>query len=351
MRVRLLVVYLLAQVGIAAAAPCPTKGPPPGPRSPEEIATASSLFQKGITLQSAGKVDDACKMFESSLSLNPQIGIRLNVAECHEQRGRLIEAHALFAETAEEATKAGDRRASFATTRTSALEAKLVRVSLQVLDPVVPGMTLTVAGCSVAVADAAVPRVVMPGVVLVDATAPGHKAAQVERTAAAGEQIEMQVPALQPYADQQEARRQKEAEALAATERRKTEQLQTERELVKVYDRHPARRWTVLAAGIGTAAVITGAIFGVQARRAQTEYDDGNCGDPQQLIDQTAYNHCLDLRDSGQRDALLANVLLIGGAAVIAGAAIVYVIDPGNVERPRSQVVLSPRGAQLVVRW
>jgi hypothetical protein len=351
MRVIIGAVVLLA-ASVASADPCPssTTGAETQ-RSQAEIQTASDLFQKGKALQSAGKIEEACKLFESSLRLNPQVGIRLNVAECHELQGRLVEAHALFSETAEEAARTGDRRASYAATRKTALEAKLVRVTLKLPETQPPGLALSVGGCPVEPAMAAVPRVVMPGKIAVQATAPGHKPLELEQTGDAGGEVAIEVPALVPYANPEEERKAKEAEALAAIERRKAEQLVTERELVKHYDQHPLRKWTFIGAGVGAAAVVTGAIFGVGARRAQTEYDDKGCGDPTQLIDKAGYDHCLDLRDRGQRDALLGNVLLIGGASVIAAAAIVYVIDPGNVERPRSQLVLSPRGAGLVVRW
>ena len=66
--------------GVAAADPCPVRTPTTQ-RSAEEEATASALFQKGKALQDAGKLDDACKMFESSLRLNPQIGIRLTQSD------------------------------------------------------------------------------------------------------------------------------------------------------------------------------------------------------------------------------------------------------------------------------
>jgi hypothetical protein len=342
---------LLGAAGLASADPCGSRSTSTAARSPEEIQTASTLFQKGIALQGSGKIDEACKMFESSFHLNPQIGTRLNLAECHELRGRLVEAHALFAETADEATRNGDRRASYATTRTAALEAKLVRVTLAVAEPPTAGLAITLAGCPVAVADAATARVVMPGAISIELAAPGHKPARIERNAEAGEQIAVDVPSLVPYANPEEERRAKEAEALAAVERRKTEELVTERELVKVYNQHPTRKWTIVGAGVGAAAIVTGAVFGVAARRAQSEYDDNGCGDPQQLIDQPGYDSCIGARDRGQRNSLLANVFLVGGAAVIAAAAVVYVIDPGNVERPSSQIVLTAHSASWVVRW
>lgn len=342
--------WLLLHAAVVAADPCPVRTPPTE-RSAEEVATATSLFQKGKALQDAGKIDDACKMFESSLQLNPQIGIRLNVAECHELRGRLVEAHALFQETAEEATQKGDRRASYAAQRTQLLEAKLVRVKLALVEPVTPGLLISVAGCPVATTAASSMRVVTPGTIVIDLSAQGHKPVKLEKPGAAGEELTVDVPPLTPYANPEEERKAKEAEALAAVERRKAEQLVTEREELKIYNRHPARKWTIVGAGVGAGLVVTGAIFGVRARNAQSDYDGAGCGDPATLVDQPTYDRCLDLRDSGQRDSLLANVLLIGGASVIAAAAVVYVIDPGNVERPRQQLSLSPRGAQWIVRW
>jgi hypothetical protein len=342
--------FVVVASSVAAADPCPTRTTATVARSQEEVATATSLFQKGIALQGAGKIDEACKMFEGSLHLNPLIGTRLNVAECHELRGRLIEAHALFAETADEAARAGDRRAAYAKTRTEALEAKLVRVSLTMAEPP-PGLAIAVASCPVAVADAAVPRVAMPGTIVVDLTAPGRKPSRLERVTAPGDVVVIDVPALTPYANPEEERKAREAEALAAVERRKAEQLVTERELVKVYDQHPARRWALVGGGVGVATFITGAVFGVVARRAQAEYDDTGCGDPTQLVDAPTYASCLDLRDRGQRSSLLANVLLIGGTSLVAAAAIVYVVDPGNIERPRTEIAVSARGAQLVLTW
>src|SRR5262245_31700795 len=118
----LLVLFSLCALANAAPGDCPQRSTPvPAKRTPEAMATAKSLFEKGLALQGSGKIDEACKMFESSLLLDPQIGTRLNVAECRELRGRLVEAHALFSEAADEASRANDRRISFAQQRIQAL--------------------------------------------------------------------------------------------------------------------------------------------------------------------------------------------------------------------------------------
>ena len=53
-----------------------------------------------------------------------------------------------------------------------------------------------------------------------------------------------------------------------------------------------------------------------------------------------------------ERDALLGNVFLFSGAAVLVASTLVFVIDPGNVDRPEAaRVTISPRSIDLVVRW
>ena len=60
---------------------------------------------------------------------------------------------------------------------------------------------------------------------------------------------------------------------------------------------------------------------------------------------------CRSERDDGQRDATLATSFMIGGGAVLAVSAIIFAIDPGNVERPRAQVAVTPHSVGMVVHW
>ncbi|HTL34403.1 MAG TPA: hypothetical protein VL326_14850 [Kofleriaceae bacterium] len=324
----------------------------------EAVATSKSLFTKGLALQKSRKDAEACKMFESSLVLEPQLGNLLNVADCRERAGQLVEARGLFALAAEFAKAHGDRRARFAGDRVSALDKKLVRVDVRIADPATPGFALRVAGCPVVSPSAELHTVAAPGTVVVDASAPGRKSFHVEENGAAGDLIAIAVPVLGPERDSEAERKAKEAEALAAVENRKAEQLAVERERVVTarYVRHPARRWAKIAGLVGIGALVTGAAFGIQTYRLQSSFDDAGCGDIDRPVLETTFATCRDQASSGERDAVLANVLFVGGAVTLGIAAVVIVVDPGGgtVERPdaaRTTLVVSPRGIGAVVRW
>jgi tetratricopeptide (TPR) repeat protein len=158
----------------------------------------------------------------------------------------------------------------------------------------------------------------------------------------------------------EEARKAKEAEALAAAERRKAEQTRLEGDKArraaqdKLYDQHPARTWVYVGTAVGAAAVGAGGYFGFRARSAQEAYDDRGCGNPGTLLDADELAACRSDRDTGKQSATLGNVLLVGGGALVAISAVVFIIDPGNVERPRdsrAQLLVSPTSLDVVVRW
>ncbi|MDQ3365942.1 MAG: hypothetical protein M3680_10995 [Myxococcota bacterium] len=156
----------------------------------------------------------------------------------------------------------------------------------------------------------------------------------------------------------EEARKAKEAEALAEAERTKAAQAkldaERQRELDRTYNQHPARSWTIVTGALGAAAVITGGYFGYRARNAQASFDDAGCGDRSRALDAATLARCEEDRVGGKRDALVTNVLIGGGGAVLLASVLVFVIDPGNLERPetaRASVQVSPTSFQVVIPW
>src|SRR6185369_7977058 len=77
-------------------------------------AKANELFADGQHLIAAGDFDGACSKFEASLQLLDRLGVRLNLADCHERQGRTATAWAEFREAASQADKQGDDRAAYA---------------------------------------------------------------------------------------------------------------------------------------------------------------------------------------------------------------------------------------------
>ena len=188
-------------------------------------------------------------------------------------------------------------------------------------------------------------------------TALAQEQALADKRAAEAARLESERMALDKKRSE-DARKAKEAEAVAAAERRRVEEARLaadrERELDKIYDRHPARTWAILGGSVGAAAAIGGGFFALRARSAQNAFDNAGCGDRDQVLDTAALAQCREDQDRGEKSARLGSVLLASGGGVLAAALVVFVLDPGNVERPdqaRASIVVTPRSVKLAVRW
>ena len=79
---------------------------------------ADRLFEEGRALAKKGDHERACPLFAKSLALDHSIGTQLNLADCHEQLGRLREAWLLFTSAATESARSADaKRTAFARQR------------------------------------------------------------------------------------------------------------------------------------------------------------------------------------------------------------------------------------------
>lgn len=146
-----------------------------------------------------------------------------------------------------------------------------------------------------------------------------------------------------------------EADALAASERRKTEEArlaaERERDQDKHYDKHPARTWAYVGTGVGAGLAVTGGVFGFLARNAQASFADAGCGDRGTVLSADQVQTCRDDAETGERNALLGNILIGAGGAVLATALILLVVDPGNVERPDAPRVSVTRSITFTARF
>jgi hypothetical protein len=79
-----------------------------------------------------GDVDLACPTFEASLKILDRLGVRLNLADCHERQGLTASAWAEFREAASWADKHSDARAAYARQRANALTSRLVKLQVSV---------------------------------------------------------------------------------------------------------------------------------------------------------------------------------------------------------------------------
>jgi hypothetical protein len=189
---------------------------------------------------------------------------------------------------------------------------------------------------------------------MVDGLIAESKKALDEQTAAAQKLESQKLETEKKKAE--EDRKAKEAEAVTATEHAKVQQAQiaADRERAKSYNNHPARKWMVFTSVLGLAAAGGGAYFGLQSRNAQTAFDKAQCGDSSVPRLQAQLDECNDNRDLGKRDALFSNAMIGAGGAVVLISALIYAIDPGNIEAPkerRVQVGVTPSTVQVVLEW
>jgi hypothetical protein len=256
---------------------------------------STKLFEEGRALAKDSKYTEACAKFETSLSLDPAVGTKLNFADCHEHLGHLALAYRLFTEAADAEQTSNPDRSKYARGRADALAPKVGTVIARVASPV--GVTLTIAGRSVPAA-AEVREVVDPGQVVVADTRGFVQTVSV----ATGASVVVEIPRV-----------------AAAVE---TTPTTTVRHRTSVYAAYTL-------GGIGVASLTTGIVLGVLARgdyRAQI--DAGHCSDESPPT-------CDEIGYSAQTDAItLANMgtgFGIAGLALIGAGAVVFLTAPRDV--------------------
>ena len=264
------------------------------------IAKAKALFADGNQHYSLGEFDQAMASYSLAYRLKPLPAFLFNIAQCHRKLGHYVDAIAMYQ------------------------------------------------NYLVGVPDAANKDVVES--LIKEAK---DRQAEEDARAAAQAKLEADLEAKRIEADKkkaEDARKSKEAEARTAEERREAVALRIKHDN-ETYNRHPSRKWMIATAVLGVAGLGAGGYFAVGERDAQQKFDALKCGDSTQILSQTQLATCRTERDDGQRDATLATSLMIGGGAIVAVSAIIFAIDPGNVERPRAQVAVTPSSLGLVVHW
>ena len=265
-------------------------------RAHADKAAADAAFSEGKRLMQAGKIAEACTKFEVSQQEDPQIGTALNIADCHEQVGRIATAWAEFRAAGELAKVRGDDREKFAKER----EDKLApHVSYVTLNGTVDHATLDGRDVT-ALLGVAIP--VDPGEHVI--------------VAGATTTIKIEKPATKLAVDVPIAR-----EPEPIIRRNKT-------------------RTTIGLVTAGAGLVITGVglYFG---KRAYSLYDDSRafCDDQ---------NHCdpkgASLIDDSRSAATKSNIFIGVGVAAIATGAVIWLTAPKERISPvaRIQPVVSP---------
>src|SRR3569623_3520899 len=124
---------LLARVRVAAA------------QTPSEGA---KLFEQGRELAKQNKYSEACAKFAQSYALDNGVGTELNLADCHEHLGHIAQAWRRRDDAAQRSADNPSRQ-KFAKDRADSLAPKLAPAVVNVPDPDVAGLSITIVGCVV----------------------------------------------------------------------------------------------------------------------------------------------------------------------------------------------------------
>lgn len=327
------------------------------PAARAQSAEAEVLFRDGKQLIRKGKLEEGCAKIEASQRAESSVGTLLNLGDCREKLGQFASAWAAFrkAEVQAKLGAADEKRRAEARRRISLLEPRLSHLVVQI-ESRVRGLVVRRGAEAVdpALWNTAVP--IDPGSYDVVAEAPGYKtwSAKISIEAKTKKRFIVTVPALEreAVAPPEESGKTRVAmrksarwEDLAAPRGGSLSSAAPPR-VPDVGDVTPAGRapiavepglyvtgelWTtprrvsVVVAGAGVLALVTGTYFGWRAGSLEGDADRRcpmtECGDAE----------ALRINDRARDAALRANISYVAGGSAAAVAAILWFVGKPSI--------------------
>jgi hypothetical protein len=306
-------------------------------RAHAQSVEAEVLFRDGKALMKQGKIGAACDKFDASDRAEPSVGTELNLADCREKNGQLASAWAVFRKAAVAAKTAGDsKREAEARRRASSLEPRLAYLTILVPDASrIDGLQIARNGTAIdpELWNQGVP--VDPGDYDINGQAPGHErwSAHV-KIASDGQKASVEVPRMKAFAEAKPPPAPAPAAPVPVVDKPKPEPEATPSAFTGT------RKLAIAVAAVGIVGIATGAVFGSKANTAENQSDatcpTTVCNDP----------HALQLNSDAHSDALIANIGLIAGGALVAGGVVLWLVGGPTVAH--DEVSIAPmlaRGA------
>jgi hypothetical protein len=280
---------------------------PPSRAQAPNAQVAESLFQEGVSLIEAGRTREACEKFSASYRLDPANGTLQNVASCHEKEGKTATAWSEWLELAGKAARAGQKdRERLARTRATELSKDLARLELKL--PPAANVAEIVVDTQPILRDAWTTSLPLdPGAHVVVFKAPGKRSTTANIVMTPGKTFALEVPVL---AD--------EGGASTTT----TEPPPAAPSPPAEKEPSDTRRMTgLVVGGVGVAAVVAGAAFGVRAIALK---NDANCVD---TLCETAGDAAT--RDDAKSSATISTIGFAAGLVALGvGAFLLLTSDP-----------------------
>lgn len=167
--------------------------------TPTAETVAQALFDEGLSLMEAGRLEEACPKLAESQRLDPGGGTLLNLASCLERSGKPASAVATYNEALSSAIRDGRKeREALAREHIAALQAKVSHVRLTVSSPV-PNLTILLDDVPVGPAGWGAAWPVDPGEHVIVARSPGRRSVELRVSVGADPRDqELMLPMLQP---------------------------------------------------------------------------------------------------------------------------------------------------------
>ncbi|MEA2747847.1 MAG: hypothetical protein QOI41_1990 [Myxococcales bacterium] len=267
-------------------------------------AAAEALFLEAKKLAAEGKLAEACPKFAESNRLDRGAGTLIHLADCYEKNHQTASAWASFRDAASAAQGLG--RADWeklATSRAAALEPKLARLTIKVVEPA-EGIAVTRDGSPTSQASWSVPIPVDVGNHVVVASAPGRKTFKTNVAVRAdGDRAELVVPKLEPGA----------TSGVTTTPTAGGE---------SDSGPHGSSQRTIgfVVGGIGVVGIAVGAVTGLVAMGKNNDSkkacpNDGAC----------ASSDAVDANSSARTFGTVSTIgFIAGGVGVVAGALLIF---------------------------
>jgi serine/threonine-protein kinase len=310
-------------------------------------AAAEVLFERGRQLSHDGRFAEACARLEQSQSIEPSLGTMLYLGDCYEKLGRSASAWALYVEASSQAAAAGQsKRARAGRQRADLLEPSLSKLSIVVApESDLPGLEILRNGVNVGHALWGVPVPVDPGDQAIEVRAPNREPwTTTLHVDAGGARVSANVPRL--------------GEATARAYPAKARLTPSQHTAANVppplaaSSLAPSDSKAVTgleitaasAAAVGVVGLIVGGIFGLHAI-AKNNAAKAYCkpGSGPVCREQAG----VDLSRQANRSATAANILMIGGAGLLVGGAVLFFTGPAESPRSALGMAISPRRADL----
>lgn len=300
---------------------------------PRDPAAAQSLFDDGKRLMAEKRYAEACPKLAESERLDPSAGTVIALALCHEGEGKTATAWAEFTQALSDARRDGRRdREAAAAEHIKALEPRLVRVRVVVLEPVA-GLEVKRDGVLVGKAQWSTAVAVDPGAHVFEATAPKKKAwTSTFSVEDVGKTIEVMVPPLADDAAES---------APVATEPAPAPAPARQADPAAETTGSRQRTWGAALMGLGGVATAVGIGAGLVASAKWSDAKDACPGNRCASVDAS------EAGKSAGSAADVSTVLLIAGGAALAGGAVVYFTAPTapRTTGARTSLFVSPWAA------